>query len=84
MASQKRKEAVLSQKLLERCGGVCERCGKWPSPLGLSKHEIIKRSHQGDPLDPANCLMLCGPCHDHEQRHAKSGEVTPYKEGEKI
>jgi len=64
--AQKRKEVELIQALLIRCNGLCEKCGGLPDFRGLSKHEIVFRSHGGDPLDPDNCLMLCGDCHAKE------------------
>ncbi len=64
MAAQKVKERALRLKLLERCQGLCELCHRAPDWRGLSKHEKIFRSQGGDPLDPDNCLMLCGVCHD--------------------
>ncbi len=64
MSAQKRKEKLLSLKMLQKCGGLCMICGRWPSDgYGLSKHEIVFRSHQGDPLDEDNCLLLCRECH---------------------
>ena len=33
---------------------------------GLYKHEIKFRSQGGDPLDPNNCLMVCGKCSSKE------------------
>jgi hypothetical protein len=76
MAKQKRLEKELILKLLERCHGLCELCGKWPDWRGLSKHEKIFRSQGGDPLDPNNCLMICGICHDKEHG------IIDKKEGE--
>ena len=67
MAAQKVKERELSQKLLERCQGLCEDCGRAPDWRNLSKHEIVFRSRGGGPLDESNCLMLCGKCHS--KRH---------------
>lgn len=61
---QNQKEKELKQQLLERCGGLCENCHQLPDWRGLSKHEKIFRSHGGDPLDPDNCEMLCGRCHN--------------------
>ncbi len=71
MASQKRKEKELTLKLLERCKGFCEICGKWPDWRGLSKHEIVFRSHGGDPLDEDNTLMACGDCHSKQKISGK-------------
>ena len=59
-------ERLLSMGLVLRAGGRCESCGEWPDWRGLSKHEKIKRSQGGDPLDPTNCEMLCGRCHSRE------------------
>jgi len=56
-------EKALTQQLLIRSNGQCEKCHEWPDWRGLSKHEIRHRSQGGDPLDPGNCLLLCGKCH---------------------
>ena len=66
---QNKKEQELKQELLKRCGGLCECCHKPPTkfPFTLDKHEIIFRSHGGNPLDPQNCIMLCRACH--RQKH---------------
>jgi hypothetical protein len=63
MVAQKRQERVLTLRLLERCGGVCEGWGMRPDFRGLSKHEKVFRSHGGDPLDENNTELLCGRCH---------------------
>jgi len=60
---QTKAEQKLKQELLIRCKGLCEICGKLPDWRGLSKHEKVFRSHGGDPLDPNNCVMVCGSCH---------------------
>ena len=65
---RRRQERLLSMGLLVRAGGRCEICGEWPDWRGLSKHEKIKRSQGGDPLDPENCEMLCGRCHSAAHR----------------
>lgn len=67
MVKQKKQEKELILKLLERCHGLCEDCGRLPDFRGLSKHEKVFRSHGGDPLASDNCLMLCGVCHS--KRH---------------
>ena len=66
MRQQLVEERKFKQELLVRCKGKCEICFKLPDWRGLSKHEIIKRSHGGNPLDPLNCLLLCGKCHSAE------------------
>jgi hypothetical protein len=69
MQKQRREEDKLSLKLAELSGNRCEICG---SNYNLHKHEIIKRSHQGNETDPMNCLLLCMICHDH-RKYPKSG-----------
>ena len=66
MAKQRKQERELSLTLLVRGGGRCQRCGQLPDWRGLSKHEKVKRSQGGDPLDPNNCELLCGRCHSRE------------------
>lgn len=63
MVKQKVLEKELTVKLMERCEGMCEICHKPPDWRGLSKHEIVFRSHGGDYTDESNCLMVCGFCH---------------------
>jgi 5-methylcytosine-specific restriction endonuclease McrA len=63
MARQKIQERKLSQELLIRSGGLCERCKQSPDWRGLAKHEIIFRSQGGNPLDKTNTVLLCGKCH---------------------
>ena len=65
MVKQRRGEKKLSLKLAELSGNCCELCGKSWNMFGLHKHEIIKRSQLGNELDPLNCLLLGGCCHDH-------------------
>ena len=65
MKAQKVKEKELSVKLWLKQKGRCAKCKCdmlycFPPP---SKHEIIRRSQGGDPLDGENCQMLCGVCH---------------------
>ncbi len=63
MAKQRRAEAELKDELSERCDHQCECCRL--GSMRLWKHEIIFRKRGGDPLDPMNCIMLCGVCHNH-------------------
>ena len=66
MAKQRREERELAVDLVRKSGGRCNSCGELPDWRGLSKHEKVKRSQGGDPLDPQNCEMLCGRCHSKE------------------
>ena len=80
MIKQRREENKLSLKLAELSGNRCEICGVYKPPMGLRKHEIIKRSHQGDEIDPLNCLLLCtGGCHNHV-KYPKSGTPLSIEE----
>ena len=87
MAVQKRAESKLKKRMVEKARPwedsvfvTCAMCGHlfhW-----LAKHEIKPRSLGGDPLDPANTVLLCSPgCHDIEKdpsrRHTKR-EQFPY------
>ena len=65
-ARQRSKERTLACELLQRANGRCENCNQLPDWRGLAKHERKHRSQGGDPLDPGNCLMLCGRCHSKE------------------
>jgi 5-methylcytosine-specific restriction endonuclease McrA len=83
ISTKKQKQVVeerkLKKQLLERCQGKCEcGCNRYPTeyPFVLDKHEIIFRSHGGDPLDPENCVILRRDCHD---RQLKSGILIPYE-----
>ena len=67
MDKQRREETMLARQLVVgRAQGLCEICRQPPDWRGLSKHEKVKRSQGGDPLDPENCVMLCGRCHSRE------------------
>ena len=63
-------ERKLTQQLLQRCGGVCEACGKPPDfkdgegKLHLS-HTVSKS--QGGVSTAENCRLLCRVCHN--KRH---------------
>jgi hypothetical protein len=76
MQKQRREEDKLSLKLAELSGNRCEICG---NTYNLHKHEIIKRSHQGNETDPMNCLLLCLTCHDH-RKYPKSGTPLSIEE----
>ena len=76
MAVQKRAEARLKKRMVEkahpwetsvfvRCA-MCGRLYAW-----LAKHEIKPRSLGGDPLDEANCVLLCQVDHDIEKDPAR-------------
>ena len=65
-AQQRSKERGLARELLQRANGRCESCKQLPDWRGLAKHEDKHRSQGGDPLDPGNCLLLCGRCHSRE------------------
>jgi 5-methylcytosine-specific restriction endonuclease McrA len=58
-----RKEQALKQELASKGGGLCQLCGHPPDFRGLSKHEIVFRSHGGDPTDITNVQLICGKCH---------------------
>lgn len=62
-AQQNRIEAELRAKLLEEHSNLCQECGSQPDWRGLSKHELVFRSRGGSPIDPENCIMVCGRCH---------------------
>ena len=79
MIKQRKAETELSLKLAELSGNCCEICGKHLPILGLHKHEIIKRSHQGDETLATNCLLLCLTCHDH-RKYPKSGTPLSIEE----
>lgn len=79
MAKQKVEERKLKQELLIRCQGRCEcGCNRYPTdwPYFLDKHEIVFRSHGGDPLDSRNCVILRRDCHE---RQGTSGVLIPYE-----
>lgn len=67
MARQKYQERKLTARLATLSEGRCEICGGNGYPFGLAKHEIVKRSEQGNEVDPLNCLLLCTNCHDHRK-----------------
>ncbi len=58
-------ERLIRAKLIDRCKGLCEKCGKPPDFRGLSPHERVFRSHGGK-MSLENSVMLCGVCHSKE------------------
>lgn len=75
---QLREEAKLKRILLSRSNGRCEKCHGLPDTLrGLVKHEIKSRAQGGDPLDPKNCIMLCGACHTWETFDVVEKDAKP-------
>lgn len=66
MKKQLLAENELKRKLYIKQGGICG-CGckrKLETDyFGWDKHEIIKRSQGGDPLDEKNCVLLRRQCH---------------------
>lgn len=58
-------------KLLLKTIPICQRCSQAPS---TDVHEPLLRSRGGDPLDPAQCVALCRPCHS--WIHANPAEAT--------
>jgi hypothetical protein len=79
MIKQRKSEDKLSLKLAELSGNCCEICKVFKPVFGLHKHEIIKRSHQGNEVDPMNCLLLCNSCHNH-RKYPKSGTPLSIEE----
>jgi 5-methylcytosine-specific restriction endonuclease McrA len=69
--THKQQKAVRQhQEKLDRCEG--ERCfarlkrAHEPGSTEFNAghvHEIVLRSHGGNPTDPANCRLLCWRCH---------------------
>ena len=66
MVQQLRLERILLAELIIEQGNICGLCGKQPDWRGFSKHEKIKRSQGGGPLDKNNCIAICGKCHSKE------------------
>ncbi len=52
---------TLGQRLVERAGGRCERCGSRHPPL--DRDHVKKRSAGGED-SPENLVMLCRGCHE--------------------
>lgn len=75
MAAQHRLEAELKKRMIRKANGnfsgmvLCALCGRYN--FVVSKHEIKLRSAGGDPLDEANCVLLCLSCHTKEKDPAK-------------
>lgn len=53
-----RERTRLRLRLRVERGHVCEVCKARP---WSDMHEILPRSGGGDPLDPSNILLVCGP-----------------------
>jgi 5-methylcytosine-specific restriction endonuclease McrA len=58
-----REERRLSQELLEKCEGLCQKCGKAPDWRGLGLHHKLFKSRGGKSTEE-NCELLCSPCHE--------------------
>lgn len=69
---QMRQERLLELELCEKYGYCCHYCGKTSL---IVKHEIVFRSHGGDPTDPENCIILCRECHN--KAHRRGGYISP-------
>lgn len=70
--AQMKTENSVKQEIWEKGNGLCELCEIYP--IAGKGHEIIFRSHCGDPTDPFNIIQLCLGCH--RQEH---GELIPNK-----
>jgi hypothetical protein len=67
MRKQRRAEADLKAQLLAERGADCQAAavvGRVACAGPLDKHEVQTRARGGDPLDPANCLLVCRAHHD--------------------
>jgi 5-methylcytosine-specific restriction endonuclease McrA len=66
ISKKKQKQLVIEHKewlkILARCQGLCEYCGRTPDFRGLHPHEEIFRSHLGK-LSYDNSKASCGKCH---------------------
>lgn len=60
-AKQMKEEAAFAHALKGACQYKCQFCGAdYHNDIGnLDKHEIVFRSHGGDPLDRLNTVILC-------------------------
>jgi len=72
--------ALLTEQMVTRCGGHCERCG-WPLPLSWVRHHRKLRKHGGrDEL--ANLVALCDrPCHNLHRSSVHANPTTSLAEG---
>jgi 5-methylcytosine-specific restriction endonuclease McrA len=68
-----RQERIIELQLLDNYGWNCHYCGK--TNCVLNKHEILFRSHGGDPTDMENCIILCSVCH--AKAHRRGGYISP-------
>ncbi len=50
----------VTDEVLRRSGGRCERCGK-SSAYAFERAHLIQASQGGRGDDPANIVLLCGP-----------------------
>lgn len=74
MGTGRGNEGATRRAVAERCGGCCERCGRW----GYSVHHRWKRG-QGGPWSGSNCVALCGSgttgCHGWVESHPDLAEI---------
>jgi len=67
----------LSIELRRERGDACEAGLVMCTGMWHDMHELLARSQGGDPLDKANVLCVCRPCHsyltDHHRESIKLG-----------
>lgn len=54
---------LLRQKIRERDGNRCRRCGATGATARLEVHHIVPIAKGGHPTDPNNLVTLCHECH---------------------
>jgi 5-methylcytosine-specific restriction endonuclease McrA len=81
VSTKKQKQVVeerkLKAKLLERCQGLCETCGKVADFRGLQVHHKTFRSHGGK-SNLENCTIICAVCHSLYHNINEQSTVKPY------
>lgn len=73
VSGKKRKEwearRVIRMELLVERGPHCEAHTRVCKGVWSDMHELLARSQGGDPLDKANILCVCRPCHRYLTDH---------------
>src|SRR5690625_1045032 len=79
----------VSDEVMRRSGGVCERCGR-SRAYAFERSHLVQASRGGSGSDPANIVLLCGPstntgtCHNFADYTAKGREWRMKKRKELI
>ena len=67
-----------------RAHGHCEICHERPDFRGLGGAHIEKRDYNGDNDTPANIIIACARCHNHDKYPTTGGLKIPKDKAREI